>query len=1334
MRIYIILIIITFISLNVIAQTGPAGVGSSTNNILWTKSEDLSALANGDEITTWPDMSGNSNDLTQSDALFKPEYVTNVQNGFPAVRFNQVNSRLIKNSFSNFPTSGISVFLVNKSDNESSDGILSYATTSHNNEFLLYNSSNLSVYASDVHVSTSQNISNNNWHIIDVSWTSAGGNTETWKDNNFEYSGTISNGTNIVSGGCLALAAEQDAVDGGYVDYQDHTGDFLEAIIYNIELNSAQRIIVGNYLAAKYNLTISNDYYSYQASYSHDLAGIGRFDASNIHSVAQSSKLITIGNASAMTTNGEYLLFAHDNASISTWSTTEQAYENTQRIAREWRIDETGNVGTIDFTLNEDDLAALPSGFTKYALMVDSDGDFTNDAKIYEMSVFGSDYKVTGVDIADGDYISIAAVKPTIQFSPNTGNDLESSNATADIELNYIPASAVSIAYSTTNGTALAGSDFTAIGVTTLTFNAGIQTQSVAVNVIDDVSSENLEIFTINLSNPSAGLIIGTEGVYTHSIEDNDNDRKIFFSAASSSGNESIVSVTITVKINIPDGSNSTTVDYAVSGGTASGGGTDYTLAAGTATIIANNTTTTFSVTVNNDDIDEINETIKIKLSNSSNANLSIAEPIEYTYTIIDNDDAPTIYFTNTTSSGLESVSSKNIEVKLSSVSAKDISVSFIKSGTATINGDYNINTSSPISISAGSTTTNVSLSVIDDDSEEIEETVILTLNGPTNATLGANTQYTYTISDDDNAGFSGPGGVGESSNIKLWVRAEDIQGTNDGDDISLWADHSGNGNNLTQSNATFKPHFYKNVINGYQVVRCNIDNSRLIKNSFTDFPKSEITTFCTSKPTAFSDNASFSYATSTNNNEYLIISSNNIRLYRGGASSASGISTNTWGIVSTSWRNSDDKATVSLNGKDNYSGIIANSDITSGGCLAIGAEQDGVNTGYVNSQDFEGDYSEVIVYNIILNSAQKNIVNNYLSAKYKIEISAKDKYINTSDDYFKEVIGVGTESDGSQRESHGSGGLWLKQATNFGNGDYLFIGHNQVNSQLYTPAEDAGLSAIGIEQRWGRDWYFDITDAGSAITTDLTFDFVEAGMGSPTAPDGTTSNYKLLYRSGTSGNWKIVGSATSKNPTQVIFSNQSLPDVDGYYTLGTINASNSPLPVELITFEANAQNNKVLLNWRTATELNNDYFEIQHSIDNTNWKVLGNMAGNGTTNIVHDYSYTHQKPNNGINYYRLKQIDFDGKFSFSNIVTANIANSDDIKIFPNPTNGLVNIINIGTGSRVELIDMNSRIVSTEIKYVNNSAVLNLEPLSSSIYYIRVISENDVKVFKVIKN
>jgi hypothetical protein len=110
-------------------------------------------------------------------------------------------------------------------------------------------------------------------------------------------------------------------------------------------------------------------------------------------------------------------------------------------------------------------------------------------------------------------------------------------------------------------------------------------------------------------------------------------------------------------------------------------------------------------------------------------------------------------------------------------------------------------------------------------------------------------------------------------------------------------------------------------------------------------------------------------------------------------------------------------------------------------------------------------------------------------------------------------------------------------------------------------------------------------------------------------------------------------------------------------------------LPVELSYFKAKQENKAVKLNWQTTTELNNEGFEIQRSVDNRNWETLDFIAGEGTSYETQNYEYLDERPASGKNYYRLKQIDFDGRFVYSSILIEEMS-LGSLQISPNPVNG----------------------------------------------------------------
>ncbi len=226
----------------------------------------------------------------------------------------------------------------------------------------------------------------------------------------------------------------------------------------------------------------------------------------------------------------------------------------------------------------------------------------------------------------------------------------------------------------------------------------------------------------------------------------------ISFSVIEATGAESVTPVLLTINLAraYPQ---DTTVSYSLTGTATSA---DYTLANGTITFTTGETTKEISIPIINDSLKELDETIIVTLSSPINGVLGAGTT--YTYTITDDDQLGNIQFTNTSSEkGEASVTPFDIEISLSEISGTDTTVSYTISGTATNEEDYTL-VDGVVTILAGETTTTLTIPVINDTLKEEAETVILTLSNPTNATLGVNTIYTYTILDDDNLALIGFG------------------------------------------------------------------------------------------------------------------------------------------------------------------------------------------------------------------------------------------------------------------------------------------------------------------------------------------------------------------------------------------------------------------------------------------------------------------------------------------------------------------------------------------------------------------------------------------------
>ena len=182
-------------------------------------------------------------------------------------------------------------------------------------------------------------------------------------------------------------------------------------------------------------------------------------------------------------------------------------------------------------------------------------------------------------------------------------------------------------------------------------------------------------------------------------------------------------------------------------------------------------------------------------------------------------------------------------------------------------------------------------------------------------------------------------------------------------------------------------------------------------------------------------------------------------------------------------------------------------------------------------------------------------------------------------------------------------------------------------------------------------------------------------------------------------------------------------------------------LPVELISFQGHSNESVIRLNWKTASELNNSGFEIQKSKNGRDWQILDFVDGRGTTSEANEYQYQDKYPFSGINYYRLKQLDFDGALEYSNVIAVEYTNSKrGIQIFPNPSNGLINLqINNPSNQRMkikvsdnlgrkvwesELLEGESN-WREEIEIEGNGIYFISAQIGDKIHYERVVIRNE---------
>ena len=313
----------------------------------------------------------------------------------------------------------------------------------------------------------------------------------------------------------------------------------------------------------------------------------------------------------------------------------------------------------------------------------------------------------------------------------------------------------VDIDFTTTNGTATSGNDFTSnsgtIRITSgdagpIYFNSN-ETNTITITIADDIvyeGSEQLDVTLSNIQNAS-GSFSDNSGQIT--ITDNDLMPTVDFNVTSSSGAESVSSAALQVDLSAQS-SSAVTVDYAVTG-TATGSGTDYTLANGTLTIPANTSSANITIgSIVDDSLVEGSETVIVTLSNPSGATLGT--DTVHTYTITDNDAAPTVSISGTASLS-EAVGSQSFSVSLNSPATTLYTVDFNTSdNTATSPDDYFSN-SGTLSFAIGEITKTITVNIVDDGTQEGNEIFFVQLSNPTGGVSLGVSSLTVMISDNDN-------------------------------------------------------------------------------------------------------------------------------------------------------------------------------------------------------------------------------------------------------------------------------------------------------------------------------------------------------------------------------------------------------------------------------------------------------------------------------------------------------------------------------------------------------------------------------------------------------
>ena len=284
---------------------------------------------------------------------------------------------------------------------------------------------------------------------------------------------------------------------------------------------------------------------------------------------------------------------------------------------------------------------------------------------------------------------------------------------------------------------------------------------------------------------------------------------------------------------------------------------------------------------------------------------------------------------------------------------------------------------------------------------------------------------------------------------------------------------------------------------------------------------------------------------------------------------------------------------------------------------------------------------------------------------------------------------------------------------------------HHEVTPAT-NPDISSGIVTLYYTQADFNDFNAVITDATKKIPTSASDVMGKANFRvkkySGTSADGSLSGYSSMPIIINPSDDSIVwNNAVSRWEVSLV--------VNGFSGFFGTNEASTVLPIELISFTGVTSEGINHLSWKTASELDNKGFNIERSADGQHFITLDFVAGAGTIQTTMAYNFSDSKPLNGINYYRLKQVDFSGKYAYSHIVALNIESKNDlISVFPNPNNGIFKIM----GKNV--IESKAIIINTLGQALNidiNNNELNIQHLPTGVYYLKL--SDSKKMIKIVK-
>jgi len=228
-------------------------------------------------------------------------------------------------------------------------------------------------------------------------------------------------------------------------------------------------------------------------------------------------------------------------------------------------------------------------------------------------------------------------------------------------------------------------------------------------------------------------------------------------------------------------------------------------------------------------------------------------------------------------------------------------------------------------------------------------------------------------------------------------------------------------------------------------------------------------------------------------------------------------------------------------------------------------------------------------------------------------------------------------------------------------------------------------------------------------------------------------ANLQAQRLDGTVWSFPMTGWDTPANNTVTV------DNISKYDTMWALTDNTAPLPISLLSFDAVLKKNQtVLCSWVTAAQFNNDFFDVERSKNGTDFEKVGALDGAGNSTSVLDYSFTDENPYSGLSYYRLKQVDFDGRSTYSD-TKAIMIGLKGIKyyVYPNPVSSTLNLMlseDMEFDGTLRIVDALGNVVADQNITLQDHQQLvqvDLSTLAAGNYVVQLLSQGQFEQQKI---